>query len=104
MYLKVATWNIRTLLDDTESNRPERRTAFIARELKRHNIDIAALSETRRHGEGSLREEGGGYTFYWKGYEAGHPRIHGVGFAIRNEILPKVSELPIGVSERLMTI
>lgn len=36
-------------------------------ELSRYNIDIAALSETRLIDEGSLTEEGMGYTFYWKG-------------------------------------
>ena len=102
--MKIATWNIRTLLDETNSNRPERRTAFVARELKRLDIDIAALSETRLLGEGRLCEEGGGYTFFWKGYDLEHPRLHGVGFAIRNKILPKLTELPIGINERLMTV
>ena len=60
--LKLATWNIHFLLDNAASDRPERRTAIIERELARYDIDIAALSETRRSGEGQLRE-GGGYTF-----------------------------------------
>ena len=60
-------------MDNQDSNRPEKRTAFIARELKLLDIDIAALSETRRAEEGSLREEGGGYTFYWKGKDLDQP-------------------------------
>ena len=55
MPLNVATWNVRTLLDREDSDRPERRKALIARELSRYNIDIAALSETRLAGEGALR-------------------------------------------------
>ena len=43
--LKLATWNVRTLGDI--GSRPERSTALVARELKRYDIDIAALSETR---------------------------------------------------------
>ena len=50
------------------TDRPARRTALIAQELARYDIAIAALSETRLPDEGSLTEDQGGYTFYWKGY------------------------------------
>ncbi|VDM06122.1 unnamed protein product [Schistocephalus solidus] len=33
-------------LDNPKRNRPERRTALVARELARYKVDIAALSET----------------------------------------------------------
>lgn len=92
------------MMDCTSSDRPERRTAIIARELRRCRIDIAALSETRRADEGQLKEEKGGYTFFWKGKPADEPRIHGVGFAIKNQLVRHLSELPVGISERLMTI
>ena len=52
--LKVAAWNVRTLLDREDTDRPERRTALIAKELSKYNIDTAALSETRLAGEGTL--------------------------------------------------
>jgi hypothetical protein len=42
---------VRTLLDKDNTNRPDRRTALIGRELNRYNIDIAALSETRLVGK-----------------------------------------------------
>ena len=42
---------------DTNTNRPERRKAFVARELQRFDFDIVALSETRRAEKGKLREE-----------------------------------------------
>jgi len=54
-------------MDSDSSDRPARRTALIAAELHRYNIDIAALSETRLADEGSLTEVGAGYTFFWKG-------------------------------------
>jgi len=62
--LYFATWNVRTLLDRESSDRPERRTAFVARELTRFGIEIAALSETRLPGEGQLQEDAGGFTFF----------------------------------------
>ena len=44
--LVVEAWNVRTLLDRSGSDRPERRTALVGKELSRYGIDIAALSET----------------------------------------------------------
>ncbi len=62
--LTLASWNARTLLDNTKVDRPERRTALVARELDRYKVDIAALSETRFTHKGQLTETGGGYTFF----------------------------------------
>uniref|UniRef100_H2ZRY8 Endonuclease/exonuclease/phosphatase domain-containing protein n=1 Tax=Latimeria chalumnae TaxID=7897 RepID=H2ZRY8_LATCH len=98
------TWNVQTLLDDPNSDRPERRTAIVAQELSRYNIDIAALSETRCADEGHLREEGSGYTFFWKGKPANDRRVHGVGFAIKNQIVSQMTEFPAGINECLMTL
>ena len=100
--LKLANWNVRSLLD--RDTRPERQTALVAKTLAAYDIDIAALSETRLSGEGSLNEVGQGYTFFWRGVPDGHPRIHGVGFAIKNSIVRSLTELPVGYSERLMTV
>ena len=55
------------MLDKAESNRPQRRSALVAHELSRLNIDIAALSEVRFPDTGSLKEQGAGYTLYWSG-------------------------------------
>ena len=63
----LGAWNVRTLLDRAGTLRPERRTALVMKELQRYRIDIATLSETCLADEGSLREEGDGYTFFWKG-------------------------------------
>ena len=51
-----------TLLDRETTNRPERRTALVAMELAKYNIDIAVLSETRFHASGSLNDLE--YTFF----------------------------------------
>ena len=91
-------------MDPNTSERPHRRTALIAAELKRYKIDIAAISETRLPLEGDINEDKEGYTFFWKGLREEDQRIHGVGFAIRNEVLKDLTEMPVGHNERLMSI
>ena len=56
--LRVAEWNLRTLIDRKFSKRPERQTALVAKELSRYNIDVAALCETRIALSGSLIDGG----------------------------------------------
>ena len=62
----LGAWNVRTLMDRDEANRPQRITALIRLELARYNIDIAALIETRLVDEGKLCERGSDYTFFWR--------------------------------------
>ena len=98
------TWNVRTLLDNAQANRPERRTALVGRELARYKVDIAALSETRLAEEGQLKETGAGFTFFWSGRAKDDRREAGVGFAVRNELVKKLSSLPQGINDRIMTM
>ena len=100
--LRLGAWNIRTLQDN--ANNPERRTALIALELSRYNLDIVALSETRLPDSGQLKELSGGYTFFWKGKGADEPRQHGVGFAIKNDLVRNLQSMPIEINDRLMTL
>ena len=100
----IGAWNVRTLMDRSGSDRPERRTALVGKELSRYGIDIAALSETRLADEGQVAESGCGYTFFWIGKPADQPRTAGVGFAIRSSVLTKLESLPKGINERLMTL
>ncbi|KAK3765642.1 hypothetical protein RRG08_063679 [Elysia crispata] len=58
--LNLASWNLRTLLDNINADRPERRTSLVARELARYNVDIEALSETRFADKAQLTELNGG--------------------------------------------
>ena len=78
-----------------------RKTAIIARELEKLNLDIVALQETRLPGSGSLREKE--YTFFWRGLGVDESRIHGVGFAVRNRLVGSITT-PVGVSERIITL
>ncbi|BHF66197.1 hypothetical protein SprV_0200921300 [Sparganum proliferum] len=102
--LTLAAWNVRSLLDNPRSNRPERRTALVARELARYKVDIAALSETRFSEQGQLEEVGAGYTFFWSGRPRTERRDAGVGFAIRNDIVGRLPCLSQGINDRLMSL
>nr|VZI29241.1 unnamed protein product [Spirometra erinaceieuropaei] len=90
--------------DNPRSNRPERRTALVARELARYKVDIAALSETRFSEQGQLEEVGAGYTFFWSGRPKAKRRDAGVAFAIRTDIVGRLPCLPQGINDRLMSL
>jgi len=92
------------MLDADDSHRPVRRSALIAHELSRLDIDIAALSEVRFPEVGSLLEHGAGYTLYWSGKPATERRLSGVGFMVRNSIASKLENLPTGHSDRIISM
>ena len=80
--LKVACWNIRTMLDLSDSSRPERRSALVAHDLSRLDVDIAAFSKVRFPEESCLKEQCAGYTIYWfwqtvNGETSFRCRLHG---------------------------
>ena len=97
--MTIAQWNVRTLLDIETTNKPGRRTSLVAMELAKYNIDIAVLSETRFHASGSLNDLE--YTFYWSGKPTCERRDAGVGFAIKRDIVAKLTEMPHPVSDRI---
>ena len=78
-----------------------RKTAVINDELKRLNVDIATLQETRPADSGSLKEND--CTFYWQGKSSNEPREHGVGFSVRNTLLSMIEPGSVS-SERLLTL
>ena len=81
----IAQWNVRILLYREAADRPETRTALVAMELAKYNIDIAALCETRFSESGSLNDLE--YSFFWSGKPKGERREAGVGFAIKKDIV-----------------
>ncbi|VDL99852.1 unnamed protein product [Schistocephalus solidus] len=83
--------------DNPMSHRPDRRTALVAQ-------DIAALSETRFSEQGQLEEVGAGYTFFWSDWPKAERREACVTFAIRNDIVGRLSCLPQGINDRLMSL
>nr|VZI48825.1 unnamed protein product [Spirometra erinaceieuropaei] len=68
------------LQEATSSNRPERKTALLVRELASYKVDIAALSETHFSEQGQLEEVGAGYTF-WSGHCRAKRREAGVAWS-----------------------
>ena len=102
--MKIACWNVRTLLDKELSERPHRRNALLARELSLYDIDIAGLSGTRLDDVGQLTETGSGYTFFWKGKPADEAGELGVGFAIKTSPSKNFQEFPFGTSERIISL
>ena len=102
--LKFGAWNVRTLMDSAGSGRPQRRTALVGRELGRYGIEIAALSETRFAEIGEIKEVGAGYKFFWSGRKSEERREAGVGFAIKSDLVRKLTGLPNCINDRLMTL
>ena len=100
--LTIGAWNVPTMMDSAGSDRPQRRSAQVGRE--RYKVEIAALSETRLTEEGILKEVGAGYTFFWSGRKKEERREVGVGFAIKSHLVRKLSGLPKGINDRLMTL
>ncbi|BHF78958.1 hypothetical protein SprV_0602207500 [Sparganum proliferum] len=88
--------------DNTRSNRPERRTVLVVRELAPFKVDIAAVRESRFSVQGQLEEVGAGYTFFWSGRLRAERRDAGVAFAIWNNIEGRLPCLPQGINDRLM--
>ena len=62
------------------------------------------LQGTQRASKGQLTEAEAGYTFFWKRKEEVEQRIHDVRFAVKNELVRDLKELPLGVNERLITL
>ena len=103
--LKLGCWNVRTMMTVLSASlqdiKDSRKTAIINDKLKRLNVDIATLQETRLADSGTLKEKD--YTFFWQGKRSNESREHGVGFAVRNSLLRMV-EPDSGGSERLLTL
>ena len=97
----LACWNVRTLTPGFNTDTDLRKTSLLYQELDRLNVDIAALSETRLPDSGSIKESI--YTIFWYGRSQGQKREQGVGFAIRNSIIP-FCETAVGITTRLMSL
>ena len=89
--LTIGAWNVRTLMDSAGSDRSQRRTALVGRELDRYKVEIAALSETCLSEKGLFKEVVAGYTFFWSGRKKKERREAGVGFAIKSHLVNKLA-------------
>ena len=95
---------MRTLIDSAESDRSERRTALVDRELGRYDIQIAALSETRLADVGRSKKLV--LDTPSKGADAKVKRCmkQELAFPIKTKLVGKLSGLPKGINDRLMTL
>ena len=84
----MGCWNVRTMMpglsEDLQDVSDSRKTAVINNELKRLDVDIATLQETRLADSGTLKEKD--YTFFWQGKSSEQRREHGVGFAVKKQL------------------
>nr|VZI28490.1 unnamed protein product [Spirometra erinaceieuropaei] len=86
------------------SNRPERWTALVDRELARYKVGIAELGKTRFSEPGQLEQVTADYTFFWSRRQKAERRDAGVAFAIRNDIVGRLPCLLQGINDRLMIL
>ena len=89
------------LATDLQQIDDARKTTVIDRELLRLNIDIACLQETGLADSGISREAN--YTFIWQGKPPEEPRLHGVGFTIKNTLLAFLEPTVAG-TERILAL
>ena len=76
----------------------------MARELARLDIVTAALGEVRFAEQGSLLEDGAGFTLFWSGKNKDERRLSGVGFMMKSSVARKLQNLPVGHSDRIMSL
>ena len=65
---------------------------------------MAALGENRFAEVVEIKEVGTGYTFFWSGCKSEERRESGVGFAIKPDLVGKLSGLPNGSNDCPMTM
>ncbi|CAI9737106.1 Hypothetical predicted protein [Octopus vulgaris] len=102
--LNIGCWNVQTLLECESSECPKRRTSLVSNELRRHDLDIVALSETRLAGDGHLAESCGKYAFFWKGRKEEFRGGAGLAFTVKFTLVDKLKEFPVGINECLMSM
>lgn len=102
--LIIGTWSMCTLLNNLMADTPERRTALIAKEFVRYNIDIGGMSEICLANKDQLTEIGGGYTFFWDSCDCDYGCNAGIGFTIKNHLVWKLISLSKDVNNWLMTL
>lgn len=107
--MRLGTWNVRTVriglpkISRGTVSRSQQlpKTALVGVGLNRLTIAIMAFQKTRLLDEGTICEAH--YTFFWQGKGTNSVREHGVGFAVRNDLL-HATKIPIGISKHIMAL
>ena len=102
--LTLGPWNVYMLNDHDGADWPEWRTALTAKELARYNVQIAAFGKTWLAEEGQLSKLDLGYTFFSIGCSGYVCCEVGLGFAIKSNLVNKLSVPPNGVYDHLMRV
>ena len=89
--MRIGTWNVRGITD---------KTAEIIQEAKKYNIDILALSETKKKGCGN--EEIDGYVHLWSGVGKDQRASSGVSLLIKNNLKKYIKDYEY-TSDRIIT-
>ena len=71
-------------------------------ELAKYNMNIVALCEITLSESGSLNDLE--YSFFWSAKPEGEQRETGVGFDFKKHIVPKLTEMPRPVGDRIITM
>ena len=87
-FLRIATWNIRTLNFSREEDytlrlSPNDKRPLLIKEAKRFDLDIICLQETRIIGQGNIEIDG--YILIWSGQPDKH--FSGVAILIKKDLL-----------------
>ena len=82
---------------------PQRHSALVARELAWHDINIAVLSELCFAEQGSLTENGAGFTLFWSGKNKDEHRLSDICFMNKTSIARKFQNLPYDHSDHIMS-
>ena len=73
-------------MDSAGSDKPQRRTTLVGRELGRYGIQIAALNENRFADVGEIKEVGAEYNVFWSEHKSEERHEAGIVFAIKTEL------------------
>lgn len=100
--LTVETRKLRKPFVPQDTERPERRTALVSKELAKFNTDITTFSETRLSRKRKTEEMGSNYTF-WKRKER-ERKAHGVTFALKSKLVTEHHLKPSATNRQLMAL
>ena len=102
-FLRIASWNIRTLNFSGEEDygsrlSPNDKRPLLIKEAKRFDLDILCLQETRLLGQGNIEMDG--YVLIWSGQDK---HYSGVAILIKKHLLRDDCEIKY-VSDRIIYI
>lgn len=97
----IDAWNVRTLLERSGTDRPERWTTLIASELSRYKVHIYV---TRLGEEGHLTKQSAVYKFSRILYGKNERYQTGVGIVIKSNKVNMLAARRKGINEHLMAV